>query len=65
MLDDLIGLMHCEHKIISNSTFAWWAAFLGESDQGLTIAPKAWHADTGSEEAQLIRKGWHVVSDRD
>ncbi|MGI9476659.1 MAG: alpha-1,2-fucosyltransferase [Hyphomicrobiaceae bacterium] len=60
MLDDFVGLMNCKHKIISNSTFAWWAAFLGEAN-GLTIAPPRWHTATDIEEAQILMRDWHVV----
>jgi hypothetical protein len=50
MLDDFLGLMHCQHKIISNSTLAWWAAFLGEADGYLILAPKRWHAEADSDQ---------------
>ena len=38
----------CKYHIIANSSFSWWAAFLGNSE--FTIGPKKWLADgTGSE----------------
>jgi hypothetical protein len=61
MLDDFLGLMQCEHKIISNSTFAWWAAFLGETDGGIVLAPARWHARADSRAAAIVRDGWVVV----
>jgi Glycosyl transferase family 11 len=62
MLDDFLGLMQCEHKIISNSTFAWWAAFLGETpDSGMVFAPSRWHAIADNEAARILRDGWVVV----
>jgi len=30
----------CKHKILGNSTFSWWAAFL--EDSGTVICPKGW-----------------------
>lgn len=61
MLDDLLGLLHCEHKIISKSTFAWWATFLGETPNSLTYAPSRWHTDSTNLEAQILCNGWQTV----
>lgn len=35
-------LSHCTHFIISNSSFSWWGAYLGESDDKVIIAPDHW-----------------------
>lgn len=53
-ISDFFGLMGCEFKIISNSTFSWWAAFLSdglESDKVYAPSP-FWHRElpSGSEE---------------
>ena len=47
-----VGHLHlmskCKYHKIANSSFSWWAAFLGNSE--FTIGPKKWLADgTGSE----------------
>lgn len=36
-------IKHCKDFIISNSTFSWWAAFLGTSkSNGIVLSPKIW-----------------------
>ena len=37
---DLWLMSKCRHFIIANSTFSWWAAWLGERTPNLTIAPR-------------------------
>ena len=33
-------MRRCDHHVIANSTFSWWAAYLKDNREGLTIAPK-------------------------
>jgi hypothetical protein len=36
---DFLAISRCQHNIIANSTFSWWAAFLKTSNEGIIIAP--------------------------
>lgn len=55
-------LRTCKHKIIANSTFSWWAAILGETENGITIAPSRWVLFDKQEEIiqtnKLIPSNW-------
>jgi hypothetical protein len=41
---DLFIMTHCLHHIGSNSSFSWWAAWLGRQPGGVAIAPARWFA---------------------
>ncbi len=41
-ITDFLCLMNCKTAIISNSTFAWWGAFLNKRKDKKIIAPKNW-----------------------
>jgi hypothetical protein len=60
-LEGLRTLIACEAHIISNSTFGWWGAWLGE--QGPVVVPERWHNNPGSYgKWEIIPPRWQRVS---
>ena len=41
-IDDFNAMAGCKGHIIANSSYSWWAAFVGN---GKTVYPKHWYAD--------------------
>jgi hypothetical protein len=47
----------CDHQIIANSTFSWWAAWLNSNKNKVVIAPENWFANDFND-LDLIPDSW-------
>ena len=39
---DFTAMSFCDHNIIGNSTFSWWAAWLNKNEGRRIVAPREW-----------------------
>ena len=42
-IEDFSLLQNCDHHVVSNSSFSWWAAWLQDSLNHFVVAPAKWH----------------------
>ena len=66
-LDDCVGWKYgellqlmslCRHFVIPNSTFAWWAAWLGRSEGKRVACPQTWFRNESISAKDLIPAAW-------
>jgi len=58
VFSDFNALAAAKYKVLSGSTFSWWAAFLGPLDS-VVIHPSPWHKESRQPEIGL--EEWHKL----
>lgn len=59
--EDLVLMSQCRHHIMSNSSFSWWATWLGADPEGRVVAPTPWFQAPGLDTRDLIQDGWILM----
>lgn len=63
--EDIRLIRHCDHHVISNSTFAWWGGWLCENEEKVVTAPSPWkrygYPDGIVDEWEFIPESWTVI----
>jgi hypothetical protein len=57
--EDMQLMSFCKHGVISNSSFSWWAAWLGDQSDRFIFAPKRWFgSQTPVETCDIVPDRW-------
>ncbi len=54
-------IMACRHFVIPNSTYAWWGAWLGGSEDKTVIAPTVWHKGQIDRRNKILPDDWNII----
>lgn len=50
----------CKHFIVSNSSFSWWAQYLGKKNGSVTVAPSRWSVKDSGPSA-IYQSDWILI----
>lgn len=53
---ELMLMSKCNHFILSNSSFSWWASYLSTNKEQVVVAPDRWHKEF--EAHDIYRSHW-------
>jgi len=56
--EELLLMSQCQHQIIANSSFSWWAAWLNPAAEKMVIAPAQWLKAVKIKTDDLLPPEW-------
>lgn len=59
---DMMLMRCCDHFVISNSSYSWWAAFLSEHPGKQVIAPDHWLVGVSTRSIGICPEDWFLLS---
>lgn len=59
--ENLILMSKCSALIGSNSSFSWWAGFLGDNPSAIRIFPRPWFSEKNLDTRDLLLDHWFTL----
>lgn len=59
--EDFYLMQQCQHHIITNSTFSWWAAYLNQQPHKKIVAPQKWYKKHFGDATDLYPENWVIL----
>lgn len=60
-IESLILMSRASNIVCANSTFSWWAAFIGNREGRNVVLPRRWFADSSIVSSDLRLPGWFIA----
>jgi Glycosyl transferase family 11. len=60
-IEDFYLMSRCQHAIIANSSFSWWAAWLNNHPAKIVVAPGRWFINTKLNTKDIIPPNWTLI----
>jgi hypothetical protein len=56
--EELMLMAACQSHVISNSSFSWWGAWLGDNPDKMVVAPKVWNKSLKGDQSGVCPADW-------
>lgn len=63
-IESMLLLSTAAHLLLSNSSFSWWAAYLGHRPGRLVVAPRPWFLGLDHDTRDLLLPEWLTLDSR-
>ena len=59
--EDLKLMSSCDHFILSNSTFSFWAQYLSKNESKHVVVPSKWFLGDNDDASDIYMPSWKII----